>query len=215
MRALYERVIAALNGAVVALTHCPMGARIVRWVRAFFGLFSPVAVLVWCIGLGFGLSIGLVLVALSDSRPPVVVTEFRETDGLVVQGGRINLLIEVDKHRDCPTQTTRYLWRWVDDPDYPGRHVPLHVPLVGPTVALSPIGEKQRSILSLSLPSDVAPGDGWHYSSKSVRSCGRFPVFNGPVVTETRPVPIRVMTVEEADSHPAQEGTVRRPDLRP
>ena len=215
MRALSERVLTVLNGAVVALTHCPMGARVVRWVRWFFGLFSPVAVLVWCIGLGFGLSIGVVLVAIIDGRPPVVVTEFRETDGMVVQGGRINLLIEVDKHRDCPTQTARYLWRWVDDPDWPGQHVRLYVPIVGPPVSLSPVGEAQRSILSLSLSSDIAPGEGWFYESKSVRSCARFPVFNGLAVTQTRPIPIKVMTAEEAGDRAPQEGTVRRLDMRP
>lgn len=211
----YRRARAALDTVLVAALGCPAARWVVLRVQWFIGLFSPVSVLVWCIGLSVGLSGSVILLAIDAGRAPVTISELRETDGMVVQGGRINVLVDADKRRECQATISRFLWRWVEDPARPGERVPLHIPLDGPPVPLTPIGEGQRSILSLAVPSDIAPGPNWHYGSKTIRDCGRFPLFSSVVTSETVPVPIRVLTAEEARGRTPQEGTVRRPDLRP
>lgn len=210
MRA-YERVRALLDGVL----GYPAGRWVVLRLRNFVALFSPASVLVWCIGLFIGLMGSVVLLALDRAGSGVVITDLRETDGLIVQGGRLNIIVGTTKTRDCPTTTSRYLWRWVADPARPEQRIKLHVPLIGPPVPLSPVGVDQRSILSLPLPSDIQDGEGWHYQSKSMRDCGLLPALASTTVSQSASIPLRVLTSEEAKTLTVQEGTVARPDLRP
>lgn len=211
---VYERVRGAADAVFVAVLGCPAGRWMVLRARRFIALFSPVTVLVWFIGLMVGLSGSAVLLALDGSRAAVVITDLRETDGLAVQGGRLNILTGTDKRRDCPTTTSRFLWRWVADPDDPAQRIKLYVPLLGPPVPLASVGT-ERSILSVPLPSDIQPGDGWHYQSKSMRECPVLPALAGVVVSQSPNVPLQVLTEREAAGIAPQEGTVTRPDLRP
>lgn len=211
-----ERLGDAARGGFVAFTQCPLGTRLIRGARWFIGLFSPASVIAWLFGLSFGTVFGLGILIVERTGQGVVLTELRETDGLIVQGGRLNILVGTDKTRDCPTTTARFLWRWVPDPGREGQHVKMHIPLLSPPLSLSPVGS-ERSILSLPLPSDIQPGDGWYYASKSIRDCSFLPAFMGIAISQSPNVPLRVLTESEAESANvvAQEGTVTRPDLRP
>ncbi len=160
----------------------------------------------------FGLAVGTVGAVWFTNQPPVVIRDLHETDGLAVRGGRLELLIAADKRRECPTVTSRYLWRWVPDPGGGERPIPYIVSLQGPPVPVGDVGIGQRYVLSLALPSDIEPGD-WFYRAKSMRDCGWFPAISSTVVRETPDVPVRIVTQEEGALR--MPNIVLRPDMRP
>lgn len=72
-------------------------------------------------GVVLGLLGGAALVLAISEAPPVTVREAREVDGVALRGGRLDLLFTIDRTRDCPVTTSRYLWRWLKVDDVPTR----------------------------------------------------------------------------------------------
>ena len=179
--------------------------------RCVMSIFKPANIAIMIMGATGGFIIGLVPVFLFHKEQTVVVSEARETDGIVTQGGRINILVDAKKTRECQIQTARFLWKLVDDPERVGEKIPLIVSLGGNNVSTLPVGQDYRYIVSIALPVDISPGENYYYGSKTVRDCQNYNLLNDKQIVETKPIPIRVITKDEA-MRIANESTTKRLD---
>ena len=182
--------------------------------RALAAWFRPVFtarnLLVWSTGALLG---GGVMLLIARTEPPVTVLDTRETDGVALRGGRLNIFTALTKRRECSTTTAHYLERQVPHPIDPAKMVPLRAPLIGPIVPLSSVGH-QEYILSLSLPSDLDTG-AWDYNWKSSMACGPLSALFSPVIVYGTPIRIDLISSDQVNGEMPQSGTVIRPDLRP
>ena len=143
-------------------------------------------------GLLLGSLCGCALIIFSDRRAPVLLHEERELRDIVTQNGHIDLYIDLDRTRDCPAETSRWLWTWID---VGGQHLKQYFPLMNTTTTLSKVGHDQQFVLSLPVPSGVWPGN-WFYWSKTVEHCPFLSsLFRNPT-RESQSIPVRV--VDEA-----------------
>ena len=151
------------------------------WVRSLWiGALGGVVV---------GLLGGAALVLAISEAPPVAVREAREVDGVALRGGRLDLLFTIDRTRDCPVTTSRYLWRWLKVDDVPVRQfVPLSTSFNAPPLA----DEAGRIVISLQLPPELPEGE-WFYGSRSVDYCGSFINFLNPSIRQTPDIPVRII----------------------
>lgn len=140
-------------------------------------------------GVMLGLLGGAVLItAIGD--PPITIREAHETDGVVLSGGRLDLVFTIDRARQCPSITSRYLWRWID---MDGEQLRQFVPLGTSPSGITPVGENQRVMMSLAIPPDLAEGE-WFYWSRTTTQCpGLFDLSN-PAVHQAPDIPVRIVS---------------------
>lgn len=141
-------------------------------------------------GVLIGLVLGAALVVVLDLRAPVQIGDIREVDGVAVRGGRLDLLVRMDRAQDCTNVTTRFLWTWTE---VEGQRVRKFVSLGSATMGVLPVmGRDQRFVLSVPLPPDLPEGE-WFYRSRAVDTC--FSLFQLPVSTarETPDIPVRIV----------------------
>lgn len=171
-----------------------MFAPLIRLWHWWWGLFVPKNIFVWFVGAIIGSGLMLTL----NKRPEAVtVSTQRETNGIVSATGRINVMFELDRTRNCETETLRYLWKMVADPDDATKQVTLVVPLEAPPVPIN-LGEgRHKFIISLPVPTGISTGDKWFYSSSNTRNCPWFRVFDRPPALKSVPVPITVINGNE------------------
>jgi hypothetical protein len=139
------------------------------------------------IAAGLGSVAALVCIAVFDKSPSQVVKAAFDADTLTYRDGRIQLYFDVDKKRDCPTTSTRWLWTWVT---YKGEQVRLFMPLGVSLAGITDIGE-QHYILSLEVPRDVWDGK-WYYLARSEARCGGLLSLIRHDVTETPSIQITI-----------------------
>ena len=141
-------------------------------------------------GVFIGLVLGAALVVVLDLRAPVQIGDIREVDGVAVRGGRLDLLVRMDRAQDCVNVTTRFLWTWTE---VDGQRVRMFVSLGSATMGVLPlVGKDQRFVLSVPIPSDLPEGE-WFYRSRAVDTC--LGLFQIPVSTarETPDIPVRIV----------------------
>ncbi len=141
------------------------------------------------VGLLLGSASGYLLILRSSQYAPVIIHEEREVNASTVRDGHIDIYIDLDRLRDCPAETSRWLWTWVD---YNGIRTKQFFPLASSATTMSDPGRDQHLILSLPLPAGVWAGE-WYYWAKTVEHCALVPsLFRSPV-RETADIPIRIL----------------------
>ena len=140
---------------------------------------------------------GAIILAIGET-PPVTVRAAQEVDGVALRGGRLDLLFTVDRTRDCPATTSRYLWRWFE---VDGTAVRQFVPLGTSSSASTLVGENNRIMISLSLPPDLPEGD-WFYWSRSINYCYGILSNIRPTVHQTPNIPVRVIASPQVIREP-------------
>jgi hypothetical protein len=142
-------------------------------------------------GLLVGSLSGCVLIVWSHRYPPVIMHQERSVEEAAVLNGHLDLYVDLDRVRDCPSETSRWLWTWVD---YNGQRLKQFYPLFNTSAAISTLGRDQRFIISIPLPPGLWAGD-WYYWSKTVERCP-FPssLFRNPIL-ESSDIPIHILSV--------------------
>ncbi len=140
-------------------------------------------------GLVIGSTSGYTLIMWSNRSPAVLVHDEHELASTTVSNGHIDFYVDLDHIRDCPTETSRWLWTWTE---HKGEQVKLFYPLANSTTTLTDIGQDQRFILSIPIPTGVWPGQ-WFYWSKSVEHCSLLPNLFRSAVRESRDIPVRII----------------------
>ncbi len=131
---------------------------------------------------------GCTLILGSNHASPVVMHEEHEVDGRAPRNGHLDLYVDMDRNRDCPSETSRWLWTWVD---HEGERLKQFYPLVNTSTTISDLGHNQHFILSIPIPPGVWTGQ-WYYWSKTVEHCSLLPsLFRSPV-RETSDIPVRI-----------------------
>ena len=132
---------------------------------------------------------GYVLILWTNRYAPVIVHEEHELGTSSVRSGHVDIYIDLDRMRDCPAETSRWLWTWVD---HQGERTKQFFPLANSPTSLSDPGRDQHLILSLPLPAGVWPGQ-WFYWAKTVEHCSLVPsLFRSPV-RESADVPVTIL----------------------
>lgn len=139
-------------------------------------------------GVVLGLLGGAAIILAIGEPPPVTIRAAQEVDGVALRGGRLDLLFTIDRTRDCPATTSRYLWRWLE---VDGTSLRQFVPLGTSASASTLIGENNRVMISLSLPSDLPEGE-WFYWSRSVSYCYGILSNLRPIIHQTPNIPVHI-----------------------
>ena len=149
-------------------------------------------------GIVLGLLSGIAVILAIGETPPITIRAAREVDGVAVRGGRLDLLFTVDRTRDCPATTSRYLWRWVE---VDGTSVRQFVPLgTSPSVSTL-VGESNSIIISISIPPDLTEGE-WFYWSSSINYCYGILSSIRPILHQTPNIPVRIAALPQAMKEP-------------
>ena len=150
-------------------------------------------------GVMLGSISGYGIILWSNRNAPVIVHDEREVDGGNTGNGYIDIYVELDRLRDCPAQTSRWLWTW-DDRE--GQHLKHFFPLANNATTITDAGRDQRFILSIPIPPGVWPGH-WFYRSKTIEHCSLLPgLFRAPV-RESADIPIHIV---DPPARPAPAG---------
>lgn len=155
-----------------------------RFFGWWLGLFNLRGVICWVIGAGIAV---MGTMTYYDARPPGTLMSLGEDAAASISGdGKLLLLVKVDKHRFCPTETDRWLVHDIVLTD--GKKVPRfhHIGQIPPPPV--PLGE-QEYVLDL----DIPPGwdaKGTSYGSVSHYACGLGSTLFNPRAGQTGPIPI-------------------------
>ena len=143
-------------------------------------------------GLALGSLLGCALILWANHLAPVVVREVHELDGVAPLKGHLDFYVNLDRNRDCPSETSRWLWTWVD---HNGEKIKQFYPLLNTATTLTDFGRDQHFILSIPVPPGIWPGQ-WFYFSKTVEHCSILPSLFRSAIRESSDVPVRI--VDEA-----------------
>lgn len=146
------------------------------------------------VGFAAGFGLGLSMLIYAGERQPVIVHSAYELDGVSARGGHLDIFFDLDRQRDCPAETSRWLWTWVD---HDGVQIKQYFPLTSSATTLTDVGAGQRFILSIPLPSGLWAGT-WYYWSKTVEHCSLLPYFFHSPNRETPNIPVQVTTSDPA-----------------
>ena len=138
-------------------------------------------------GVLLGGLVGSVLILWAGRPIPVVVVQEHQLNENIYQNGHLDLYVEVDRSRDCPSETSRWLWTWVD---HNGQRLRHYYPLVNSSTSLSELGH-HRFVLSIPLPTDIWPGN-WYYWSKTIEHCPLMPFVGQSTIHQSADIPIHI-----------------------
>ena len=140
-------------------------------------------------GLLLGSAAGFGLILQAHRTSPVIIYDAYELDGVVHQGGHIDLLFDIDRTRNCPSQTSRWLWTWVrHDNDL----IRQYFPLSNSNAAITDAGGAHKFVLSLPIPPGVWPGK-WFYTSKTIERCPIILGLESLKLLQAPDIPVRVL----------------------
>ena len=139
-------------------------------------------------GVLIGGVVGFSLLLWSSRTAPLIIRSVYELDGVVAQGGHLDIVFDIDRLRDCPSETSRWLWTWVDQD---GRRMRQFFPLVSTPTAITDAGLDQHFILSVPLPAGIWPGE-WFYISRTIEHCPLLPSLFRPYIHESPDIPIHI-----------------------
>ncbi|WP_158746094.1 hypothetical protein [Acidisphaera sp. L21] len=137
------------------------------------------------------------MIVWTNRISPIVIHEAQEVDGVATRNGHIDLYFEFDRTRDCPTDTSRWLWTWVD---HNGTRIKQFYPLLNTTTTLTDVGRDQRFILTIPIPPGVWQGQ-WYYWSKTVDHCSLLAGLFQSRIRESNDIPIQIVADAPASSH--------------
>jgi hypothetical protein len=140
-------------------------------------------------GLLIGAVSGFGFILWSHRSSPVTLYSAFEVDGVVSRSGHLDLQFNIDRTRDCPSQTSRWLWTWINRNT--GR-IRQYFPLTNSNTTITSPGDMQRFVLSLPMPPGIWPGD-WFYTSKTVEHCSIIPGLESSKILQTPDIPVRVI----------------------
>ncbi len=140
-------------------------------------------------GLVLGSISGYALILWSNRNAPVIVHDEHEIEGDVSSSGHIDIYVGLDRLRDCPAETSRWLWTWVN---HDGMRIKQFFPLFSSSIALTDVGRDQHFILTVPVPRGVWPGH-WFYWSKTIEHCSLFPAMFRSPIRESADIPIRII----------------------
>jgi len=144
--------------------------------------------IVGLVGMTLGSGLGFFLLVWTGQRPPVIVHSAYALNGVAARGGHLDIFFELDRQRDCPTETSRWLWTWVD---HDGVKVKQFFPLTNTSTTVTDAGENQEFILSLPLPAGLWEGT-WFYWAKTVEHCRFLPVLFRSPIRETPDIAVQI-----------------------
>lgn len=160
-------------------------------------------------GVLIGLVLGAALVGMLDLRVPVQVGDMREVDGITARGGRLDLLVHMDRAEPCVNLTTRFLWTWTE---VDGQRMRMFVPLGSASMGVSPLaGKDQRFVLSVPIPPDLPEGE-WFYRSRVVDTCPGLFQFPVSTLRETPDIPVQIVARPVIPSKRSREETGPDPE---
>ena len=146
-------------------------------------------ILAGLVGLVVGGCFGFGLIMWANRNATVVVREAQEVDGVASLSGHIDLFFDIDRVRDCPSETSRWLWTWVE---HGGERIKQFYPLVNTATTLTEIGRGQRFILTIPIPPGIWPGQ-WYYWSKTTEHCPFLPNLLQSRIHESTDIPIEIL----------------------
>jgi len=122
---------------------------------------------------------------LASRRPPLVLYDVHEADGVALRGGWMDLDISLTRHRLCDAHVERWLWQ---DVNGVRRWVPL-LPVANPP---TPIGVETTYRLSLPVPVNIPSGQ-WHYFSRTRDECASPLSLARETVRDSGDVPVLIL----------------------
>lgn len=146
----------------------------------------PFAV-VFVIAGGGGALASYVALELLNHEPATIINAAFNADDVTYRDGAIQIFLDVNKLRECPTTTSRWLWTYVD---YKGQVVKRYVSLGGGNLSEVDIGEHQF-IRAIPVPSGVWDGT-WYYLERYVSHCGGVLSFFRDHVSEIKGIQIQI-----------------------
>ena len=144
------------------------------------------------IGLAFGAVGGLSVIYYVNTQPPVVVDSLDVADGVIQDSAAddtISFVAHLDRHRSCPVQVSRFLWRWVL---FRGERIKEFRGIENPPLNPMPGQGPQSYMITLRVPEGLPPGQ-WFERTVTLTQC---PVFGSlfsepPHVSPDRPITIK------------------------
>ncbi len=153
------------------------------------------------VGIVLGSGFGFTLLVWAEQRPPVVIHSAYALNEVATRGNHLDILFELDRRRDCPTETSRWLWIWID---HDGTQIKQFFPLTNTTTSVTDAGDDQEFVLSIPLPAGLWEGT-WFYWAKTVEHCSFLPaLFRSPI----RETPDIAVQITGADAVPRTVGAV-------
>jgi hypothetical protein len=140
-------------------------------------------------GLFIGSAAGFSLILRAHRTSPVTIYSAYELDGVVHPGGHLDLLFDVDRTRDCPSQTSRWLWTWVR---HDNEFIRQYFPLTSSNASITDAGTTEKFILSMPIPVDIWPGE-WFYTAKTIERCPIIPGLENSKILQAPDIPVRVV----------------------
>jgi hypothetical protein len=140
-------------------------------------------------GVFLGTFLGLCLIVWSSRTSPVVINSVYELKAGASHGGHIDIIFDIDRLRECPSETSRWLWTWVDRD---GVRMRQYFPMPDTSANVTALGKNQHFILSLPLPVGIWPGD-WFYFAKTIEHCSFLSSIFPPRTLVTPEIPIRII----------------------
>lgn len=148
-------------------------------------------VVVFVIAGGVGALASYVALELVDHEPATIINAAFNADDITYRDGSIQIFLDVNKLRECPTTTSRWIWTYVD---YKGELVKRYISLGSSDLSEVDIGE-HRFIRAIPVPSGVWDGT-WYYLERYVSHCGILSLFRNHV-SEIKGIPITIMGRKE------------------
>ena len=168
------------------MTRARILARMAAWwlwsVRALLLRMVAWGVIACPIGWAMGFAYATVFGAKS-----VVRTGLHEADGVAIRGGTLDLVANMVRHRTCPADTQRWLWRTrVIDGKAGTQWMPL------PATVMPTLAADGPTMLTIPLPFQVESGD-WKYRAVTTERCSWLPGPLGDHVEQSEDTPVRIM----------------------
>ena len=132
--------------------------------------------------------LGYGFIIWSNCGAPVIVHDEHEIGSFVAINGHVDLYVNLDRTRDCPSETSRWLWTWIDNN---GSRIKLYYPLMNSSTTLTDVGQDQKFVVSMPIPAGIWPGQ-WYYWSKTVEHCSLFANLLHPQIRESSSIPIYI-----------------------
>lgn len=151
---------------------------------------------VGAVAIGFSLGIGFVV--YENAGPNIIVDSVTLVDDTVKAdptGDTISFLVKSEIVKQCPSQVTRFVWRNIQDPDFPGdptKQIPDYHSIDNPPL-LPELGVgKHKYIITLRVHPGLNKTDQWYERTNTLPGCDILSWMNWLNKPTQRDHPIKV-----------------------